>query len=63
MPTPDYNTVTDEYLCREAFIADGAPDLWVAAAWAINGYRDDDPAKAPEPDNDTPLFEDISDAD
>lgn len=31
--------VTDEYLCSVAFISDGAPDLLVAAAWAINGHR------------------------
>ncbi|WP_437559582.1 hypothetical protein [Acidithiobacillus sulfuriphilus] len=31
--------VTDEHLCSVAFVSDGAPDLLVAAAWAINGYR------------------------
>ncbi len=29
----------DELLCGAAFIEDGAPDLLIAAAWAINGYR------------------------
>ncbi|MEY2342408.1 hypothetical protein AB4090_09910 [Acidithiobacillus sp. IBUN Pt1247-S3] len=64
MQHTDYNNVTDHYLCNEAFVADGAPDLWVAAAWAINGYRDDGPGReSTEPDTDTPLFEDIADAD
>lgn len=31
--------VPDELLCGAAFIEDGAPDLLIAAAWAINGYR------------------------
>ena len=31
--------VSDELLCGAAFIEDGAPDLLIAAAWAINGYR------------------------
>ncbi len=31
--------VSDEYLCGAAFTKDGTPDLLVAAAWAINGYR------------------------
>lgn len=33
--------VTDDYLCDAAFVADGAPDLLIAAAWAINGHRGD----------------------
>ncbi|MGE0047694.1 MAG: hypothetical protein AB7T01_01995 [Acidithiobacillus sp.] len=31
--------VSDDYLCGDAFTADNAPDLLIAAAWAINGYR------------------------
>lgn len=31
--------IPDELLCGAAFIEDGAPDLLIAAAWAINGYR------------------------
>ncbi|MDD2747067.1 MAG: hypothetical protein PHG39_05885 [Acidithiobacillus ferrooxidans] len=31
--------VPDDLLCGAAFIEDGAPDLLIAAAWAINGYR------------------------
>ena len=31
--------IPDELLCGGAFIEDGAPDLLIAAAWAINGYR------------------------
>jgi hypothetical protein len=31
--------VPDELLCASAFIEDRAPDLLIAAAWAINGYR------------------------
>ncbi|MBU2760172.1 MAG: hypothetical protein ACYDCW_16325 [Acidithiobacillus ferrivorans] len=31
--------VPDELLCGTAFIEDRAPDLLIAAAWAINGYR------------------------
>ena len=30
---------TDELPCGAAFIEDGAPDLLIAAAWALNGYR------------------------
>ncbi|WP_414041178.1 hypothetical protein ACJU26_03600 [Acidithiobacillus sp. M4-SHS-6] len=29
----------DELLCGAAFIEGEAPDLLIAAAWAINGYR------------------------
>lgn len=31
--------VPDELLCGTAFVEGGAPDLLIAAAWAINGYR------------------------
>ena len=31
--------VPDELLCGAAFIEYRAPDLLIAAAWAINGYR------------------------
>ncbi|MCR2828989.1 hypothetical protein NR402_01615 [Acidithiobacillus ferrooxidans] len=31
--------VPDELLCGTAFIEDRAPDLLIAAAWAINGHR------------------------
>ncbi|MDA8177572.1 MULTISPECIES: hypothetical protein [Acidithiobacillus] len=31
--------VSDELLCGAAFIEEEAPDLLIAAAWAINGYR------------------------
>lgn len=37
----DYEEIEapDELLCGAAFIEDEAPDLLIAAAWAINGYR------------------------
>jgi hypothetical protein len=31
--------VPDALLCESAFTEDRAPDLLIAAAWAINGYR------------------------
>lgn len=30
---------SDEILCGPAFTEDGAPNLLIAAAWAINGHR------------------------
>lgn len=30
--------VPDELLCGTAFVEDRAPDLLIAAAWAINGH-------------------------
>lgn len=55
MQYQEYNDVTDDYLCQAAFVADGAPNLWVAAAWAVNGSRtapriimDDDLSEAEE---------------
>lgn len=50
--------VSDEYLCSAAFVEDGAPDLLIAAAWAINGYRCSiDDLHKPEPE------ENLDDAD
>ncbi len=63
MQFQECNAVTDDYLCKEAFMADGAPDLWVAAAWAINGYRDDSVPLPAHDEMDPPEIEDIPDAD
>ncbi|WP_312283655.1 hypothetical protein [Candidatus Igneacidithiobacillus taiwanensis] len=63
MQYEECNAVTDDDLCQEAFLADGAPDLWVAAAWAINGHRDES-IPSQTPDEISPWEnEDIPDAD
>ncbi len=63
MQYDEHNAVTDEYLCHEAFLADGAPDLWVAAAWAINGHRDESVPLQAHDDMPPLEIEDIPDAD